>query len=374
MIPFIDLAAQQRRIRSHIEAAVHRVLDHGQYINGPEVKELEEKLAPLAGVKHAISCANGTDALTLGLMALGVKPGEVIFVPGFTFAATAQVVASLGAIPFFVDVSPENYNMSPHSLEAAVLLAKQKGLRAVGIIPVDLFGQPADHPAIEAIAKQNGLWSMVDAAQSFGSLYQGKPAGAWGQLATTSFFPAKPLGCYGEGGAIFTNDDELAHLLFSIRSHGQGDHTYDNVRLGMNGRLETLQAAILLQKLTLFEEELNLRQDIAARYSKALQPHLTIPKINAHAVSSWAQYTVQLPAFINRDHVIHTLKQAGIPTMVYYPRGLHQQPAYVTYPHGDMSVSEALSQRVLSLPMHPYLEEKTQNRIIDALIQAIEVK
>lgn len=374
MIPFIDLAAQQSRIRPRIDAAIKRVLDHGQYVNGPEVKELEEKLAPLAGVKHVISCANGTDALTLGLMALDVKPGEAIFVPGFTFAATAQVVATLGAIPFFVDILPESYNIDPASLEMAISLSKQKGLKTVGVIPVGLFGQPADHPAIERIAEQHGLWVMDDAAQSFGSLYQGKPSGSWGRLATTSFFPAKPLGCYGEGGAIFTNDGELAHLLLSLRSHGQGTNTYDNVRLGMNGRLETLQAAILLQKLSIFEEELHTRQSIAARYSKALQPHMYVPKIIPQATSSWAQYTVQLPAFIDRDDVVHTLKQAGIPTMVYYPKGLHQQPAYVSYPRGDMSVSENLSRRVLSLPMHPYLQEETQAHIIETLINAIKAK
>jgi len=371
MIAFIDLSAQQRRIRPQVEAAISRVLDHGQYIMGPEVFELEDKLAHYCNVKHVITCANGTDALALGLMALEVKPGDAIFVPSFTFAATAEVVTWLGAIPIFVDVLPDTYNMDPLSLEKAIVLAQKEGLKPVGIIPVDLFGQPADHMQIERIAKHYGLWSMVDAAQSFGSSYRDKKAGGWGRLSTTSFFPAKPLGCYGEGGAIFTDDTDLAETLRSLRIHGQGKDKYDNIRIGMNGRLETMQAAILLQKLAIFDEELQQRQVIATRYTEGLHEVVSTPIVIPRTTSSWAQYTVCLPLEVNRETVINTLQQAGIPTMIYYVKGLHAQPAYAAYPQVDMNVTESLSQQVLSLPMHPYLAEAVQMHIIETLCQAL---
>jgi dTDP-4-amino-4,6-dideoxygalactose transaminase len=371
MIAFIDLSAQQRRIRPQVEAALLRVLDHGQYVMGPEVFELEEKLAQYCQVDHVISCANGTDALALGLMALNVKPGDAIFVPSFTFAATAEVVTWLGAVPVFVDVLPDTYNLDPLSLERAITLAQQKGLKPTGIIPVDLFGQPADYRQIEKVSQHHGLWVMADAAQSFGSTYRDKKAGSWGRLATTSFFPAKPLGCYGEGGAIFTNDADLAETLRSLRVHGQGKDKYDNIRIGMNGRLETMQAAILLQKLTIFDDELQRRQVIATRYTEALRDVVSTPIVIPRTTSSWAQYTVRLPVSVNRETVVQAMEQAGIPTMIYYAKGLHAQKAYLSCPQGDMSVTESLSQQVLSLPMHPYLEEAVQMQIIETLSQAL---
>ncbi|MEI8295282.1 MAG: DegT/DnrJ/EryC1/StrS family aminotransferase [Alphaproteobacteria bacterium] len=371
MIAFIDLSAQQQRIRPQVEAALLRVLDHGQYIMGPEVFELEASLAQYCNVKHVITCANGTDALVLGLMALNVKPGDAIFVPSFTFAATAEVVTLVGATPVFVDVLPDTYNLDPLKLEKAIDLARKHGLKPTGIIPVDLFGQPADHMQIEKVAKQHGLWSMVDAAQSFGSTYRGRRAGGYGRLTTTSFFPAKPLGCYGEGGAIFTNDTELAETLRSLRIHGQGRDKYDNVRIGMNGRLETMQAAILLQKLDIFDDELERRQVIAKRYTEGLRDIVSTPVVIPRTTSSWAQYTISLGPSVDRNMLVQAMEAADIPTMIYYVKGLHEQPAYLSYPRGDMSVTESLSQQVLSLPMHPYLEEAVQMHIIETLRSAI---
>jgi dTDP-4-amino-4,6-dideoxygalactose transaminase len=357
-IAFIDLKAQQARLGPAVTTAMQNVLAHGAYIMGPEVRMLEEQLAEYCGVKHAITCANGTDALSLGLMALQVRPQDVIFVPSFTFAATAEIVAEAGAIPFFVDVLPDTYNIDPDSLLQAIAIAKRDGMRPVGMIPVDLFGQPADYAVLQEIATQHGLWIMADSAQSFGATYQGKRTGSIASLTTTSFFPAKPLGCYGDGGAIFTDNDALATTLRSIRVHGQGSDKYDNIRIGRNSRLDTLQAAILIEKLAIFDEEIIARQALAEYYTTALQPYVVTPHVIAGATSVWAQYTLLLPETTNRAEWMQTLKNAGIPTMVYYGKPLHQQSAYAHFPRvhsAGLAVSEDLAARVVSLPMHPYL-------------------
>jgi dTDP-4-amino-4,6-dideoxygalactose transaminase len=373
-IPFIDLKAQQERIRTQIDAAIKRVLDHGIYIMGPEVYELEKQLAEFCGVKHAISCANGTDALGLGLMAKNVGPGDAVFVPSFTFAATAEVVAWVGATPVFIDSLEDTYNIDPKSLELGIQTAKKAGLRPVGIIPVDLFGQPADYDAIQVIADNHNLWIMADGAQSFGATYKGRKVGNIGDMATTSFFPAKPLGCYGDGGAIFTNDDELAAIIRSLRVHGQGYDKYDNVRIGMNGRLDTIQAAILIEKLKIFPEELIARQQTANAYNEALKDIVKVPHLIEGATSAWAQYTVRLQDHIDRSKLMANLKEAGIPTMIYYVKPLHQQTAYRAYLTAggkSLPVCEALANEVLSLPMSGYIKEQNIQHVIDTLIKNI---
>lgn len=360
MIPFIDLKAQQERIRPQIDAAIKKVLDHGVYIMGPEVYELEKQLAAFCGVKHAISCANGTDALGLGLMAKNVGPGDAVFVPSFTFAATAEVVAWVGATPVFIDSLEDTYNIDPKNLELGIQTAKKAGLRPVGIIPVDLFGQPADYDAIQVIADNHNLWVMADGAQSFGATYKGRKVGNIGDLATTSFFPAKPLGCYGDGGAIFTNDDELAAIIRSLRVHGQGTDKYDNVRIGMNGRLDTIQAAILIEKLKIFPDELITRQQTADAYNAVLKDVVQTPYVLGETTSAWAQYTVRLSKNINRTSLIENLKEEGFPTMVYYVKPLHLQTAYGNYctaTGGSLPVCEALANEVLSLPMSGYVNQ-----------------
>jgi dTDP-4-amino-4,6-dideoxygalactose transaminase len=356
---FIDLKSQLELIRPQIDAAIKRVLDHGAFIMGPEVFELEKQLAAFCGVKHAISCANGTDALGLGLMAKNVGHGDAVFVPSFTFAATAEVVAWMRATPVFIDSLEDTYNMDPKSLEQGIKQAKKLGLKSVGIIPVDLFGQPADYDAIQAIADEYGLWVMADGAQSFGASYKGRKVGNIGDMATTSFFPAKPLGCYGDGGAIFTNDDELAAVIKSLRVHGQGADKYDNVRIGMNGRLDTIQAAILIEKLKIFPDELVARQKTADAYNEALKDMVSVPKVIDETSSAWAQYTVVLTEHIDRFKLMTSLKETGIPTMVYYVKPLHLQTAYKHYPTATGSalpVCENLSERVLSFPMSGYVD------------------
>jgi dTDP-4-amino-4,6-dideoxygalactose transaminase len=357
---FIDLKTQLEHIRPQIDAAIKRVLDHGIFIMGPEVKELEAQLAAFCGVKHAISCSNGTDALGLVLRAKNVGSGDAIFVPSFTFAATAEVVAWVGATPVFIDSLPDTYNMDPKSLEQGIARAKKLGLNPVGIIPVDLFGQPADYDAIQVIADEHGLWIMADGAQSFGGTYKGRTVGNIGDVATTSFFPAKPLGCYGDGGAIFTNDDDLAAIIKSLRVHGQGSDKYDNVRIGMNGRLDTIQAAILLEKLKIFPAELIARQKTADAYNAGLKDIVQVPHIIQGATSAWAQYTVRLPKRVDRSKLMADLKEAGIPTMVYYVKPLHLQTAYNHYPTATgagLPVCEALMEEVVSLPMGLGLEQ-----------------
>lgn len=373
---FIDLRTQLELIRPHIDAAIKRVLDHGIFIMGPEVHTLEKQLAEFCGVKHVISCANGTDALGLGLMAKNVGPGDAIFVPSFTFAATAEVVSWVGATPVFIDSLEDTYNMDPKSLEQGIAQAKKLGLKPAGIIPVDLFGQPADYDAIQAIADEHGLWVMADGAQSFGASYKGLKVGNIGDMATTSFFPAKPLGCYGDGGAIFTNDDELAAIIKSLRVHGQGSDKYDNVRIGMNGRLDTIQAAILIEKLKIFPNELIARQKTADAYNAALKDILNIPHVIDGATSAWAQYTVLLPEHIDRSKLMTSLKEGGIPTMVYYVKPLHLQTAYKHYPTATGSalpVCEKLSERVLSLPMSGYVGGEEAFTVIQKLKRMIQV-
>jgi len=371
-IPFIDLQAQRKKMGEALNSAVLSVVADGQYIMGPQVRECEQQLAKFANVKHALGVANGTDALMMVLRAWDVRPGDAVFVPAFTFAASAEVVALVGATPVFVDVTADTYNMDPASLEQAIAMVKREGtLRARAVMAVDLFGQPADYRAIEPICERNKLKLLCDSAQGFGGKLDGRVAGGIGDAATTSFFPAKPLGCYGDGGAIFTNDDELAELLRSIRVHGQGKDKYENVRIGVNSRLDTIQAAILIEKLKLFPAEIQSRNTIAKRYNDGLgrSNRIQVAHVMPGAVSTWAQYTVQVP---NRERVQADLKVKGVPTMVYYPIPLTAQKGYSHYPSAGTPVSDRISKTVMSLPMHPYLEEAVQDRIIDAVLSSVE--
>ncbi|WP_374546140.1 DegT/DnrJ/EryC1/StrS family aminotransferase [Rhodoblastus sp.] len=370
MMPFIDLAAQRARIADKIDAAVRKVIAHGAYVMGPEVFELEKQLADFCGAKHTVSCASGTDALTMVLLAKGVKPGVAVLCPSFTFAATAEAVALLGATPYFVDVLPDTFNMDPASLAAGIAEARAAGLDPVGVIAVDLFGQPADYDALAPICARENLWLLCDAAQAFGATYKGRKLGTFGVATTTSFFPAKPLGAYGDGGAIFTDDDELAGVLRSIRVHGQGTDKYDNVRLGVTGRLDTIQAAILLEKLAIFSEEIAARDEIAARYAEGLKSVAIPPAVIADAQSVWAQYTIRLKPG-QRDGFAAALRDAGVPTACYYPVPLHRQTAYKAFPSvgGRLAATDQLSQEVISLPMHPYLKPEAQQRIIAAAVK-----
>ena len=357
---FIDLAAQQARIKDKIDAGIQRVLTHGQYILGPEVAELEEKLAAFAGAKHCITCANGTDALQIAQMAFGIGPGDEVITPGFTYIATAETVAVLGAKPVYVDIDPRTYNLDPEKLEAAITP------RTKAIIPVSLYGQCADFDAINAIANKHGIPVIEDAAQSFGATYKGKRSCNLSTVATTSFFPSKPLGCYGDGGAIFTNDDELAVVLRQIARHGQ-DRRYHHIRVGVNSRLDTLQAAILLPKLEIFAEELSLRQKVAERYTEQLgAAGVEVPYVESHNTSSWAQYTVRMD---DRETVQAALKEQGIPTAVHYPIPLNRQPA-VEDTAVSLPVGDRMAERVMSLPMHPYLSESDQAQIVTVLCGA----
>ncbi|MGO0694710.1 MULTISPECIES: DegT/DnrJ/EryC1/StrS family aminotransferase [Pseudomonas] len=357
MIEFIDLKSQQSRIKDKIDAGIQRVLSHGQYILGPEVQELEDRLAEFVGAKYCITCANGTDALQIAQMALGIGPGDEVITPGFTYIATAETVALLGAKPVYVDVDPRTYNIDPALLEQAITD------RTKAIIPVSLYGQCADFDAINAIAAKHGIPVIEDAAQSFGASYKGKRSCNLTTIACTSFFPSKPLGCYGDGGAIFTNDEELAKVIRQIARHGQ-DRRYHHVRVGVNSRLDTLQAAILLPKLEIFAEELRLRQGVAQRYSDMLaDAGITPPFIEAHNQSAWAQFTVQVD---DRDLVQEKLKIAGVPTAVHYPIPLNKQPA-VADGSVDLPVGDAVAQRVMSLPMHPYLGEADSEKVVSAL-------
>ncbi|WP_448188653.1 DegT/DnrJ/EryC1/StrS family aminotransferase [Azospirillum sp. sgz301742] len=364
-IEFIDLGRQQQRIRDRLDAAVARVLDHGGYIMGPEVGELERKLSAFCGAKHALSCANGTDALVLALMAKGLKPGEAVICPSFTFCATAEAVSMLGGVPIFADVLEDTFNLDAESLKKAILTAREQGLPLAGVISVDIFGQPCDYDAIEPIVRENGLWLVCDAAQAFGAVYRGRPVGGIGDITTTSFFPAKPLGCYGDGGAVFTDDDETAAVLKSLRVHGQGTDKYDNVRIGMNGRLDTLQAAILIEKLAIFPDELEARARVAERYDALLPADLARPALLAGCTSAWAQYTLRTGS---RDAVMKQLKENGVPSAIYYARPLHRQRAYQHYPvaGGALPVTDRLMETVLSLPMHPYLTEEDQRYIAES--------
>lgn len=355
---FIDLAAQQARIKAKIDAGIQAVLNHGQYILGPEVRELEEKLAAFTGAKHCITVANGTDALQVAQMAFGIGPGDEVITPGFTYIATAETVALLGAKPVYVDVCPKTYNLDPQLLEAAITP------RTKAIIPVSLYGQCADFDAINAIANKYGIPVIEDAAQSFGATYKGKRSGNLSTVSCTSFFPSKPLGCYGDGGAIFTNDDELAVVLRQIARHGQ-DRRYHHIRVGVNSRLDTLQAAILLPKLEIFAEEVTLRQQVAAKYDQLLKEAgiTTVPFIEKHNISVYAQYTIQVDS---REQVQAKLSEVGIPTAVHYPIPLNKQPA-VADSIVRLPVGDAVAEKVMSLPMHPYMTVEEQQKVARAL-------
>jgi dTDP-4-amino-4,6-dideoxygalactose transaminase len=371
-VPFIDLKAQRRRLGEAVDQAIARVLAHGQYIMGPEVAQLEQELARFCGARHAISCASGTDALMLVLLARGIGSGDAVICPAFTFCATAEVVALVGATPVFADVDDATFNLDATRIERAVATAERLGLEPKAVIPVDLFGLPADHDAIAKIADAEGMFVLDDAAQAFGASYQGRALGTIGLATATSFFPAKPLGCYGDGGAIFTDDDKLAGVLRSLRAHGEGTDRYEHVRVGITGRLDTIQAAVLIEKLKIFREEIAARDRIARRYSDALREIARLPEVPAGLTAVWAQYTIRLEPG-RRDDLAAALKAEGIPTAVYYRTPLHRQPAYREFPvaEGGLPVSERLADEVISLPMHAYLDEPTQDRIVDAVRRAL---
>jgi dTDP-4-amino-4,6-dideoxygalactose transaminase len=371
-VPFIDIAAQRRRLGSAVDEAVARVLAHCQFINGPEVSALEKALGAFCGARHVVSCSSGTDALLMVLMAKGVGPGDAVLCPSFTFCATGEVVALAGATPVFVDVDAATFNMDAESLKRGIVTARKAGLRPKAVIPVDLFGQPADHDSIAAVAKAEGLFVLDDAAQSFGATYKGKQLGTLALATATSFFPAKPLGCFGDGGAIFTDDAELAETLRSIRVHGQGVDKYDNVRLGLTARMDTIQAAILIEKLKIFPDEIEARNRAARHFNDGLRGVVGVPEVGNANTSVWAQYTIRLKKGA-RDTFAATLRAQGIPTAIYYPKPLHRQTAYRHYPvaEGGLPVSDQLAGEVISLPMHGYLDEVVEERIIKAVRGAV---
>jgi dTDP-4-amino-4,6-dideoxygalactose transaminase len=370
-IPFIDIAAQRKRLGKSIDDAVAKVLAHCQFIMGPEVRQLEADLSAFCGARHTVSCSNGTDALIMAMMATGVSPGDAVFCPSFTFCATAESVVCVGASPVFVDVYEKTFNMDLGSLERAIAEAKRANLKPKAVIPVDLFGQPADLDGIADIAKREGLFVISDAAQSFGATYKGKRIGTQALVTTTSFFPAKPLGCYGDGGAVFTDDDKVAEALRSIRVHGQGADKYDNVRIGMTGRLDTLQAAVLIEKLKIFQDEIEARNRVAARYAAGLNDVAIVPEVASGYGSVWAQYSIRVE---KRDALAAVLQTRGVPTAIYYPKPLHRQEPYKRYPvsGNGLPVTDKLAAEVISLPMHPYLDEPTQERVIAAVREALK--
>lgn len=364
---FIDLGAQRQRIADRLKAAIDHVIDDGRYILGPQVTEFEQKLAAYVGVKHCIACANGTDALLLPLYASGIGPGDAVFVPSFTFAATAEVVALAKAEPIFVDVDPDSYNIDIDSLEAAIAMVKAEGrLKPKAIIPVDLFGLAADYDAIMKVAEREKLLVIEDAAQAIGGSAGDRMCGAYGHVAATSFYPAKPLGCYGDGGAMFTNDDALAAKLRSFAFHGKGETQYDNVHVGINSRLDTLQAAILIEKLAILEDEMVARQAVAARYAEGLGDVVKAAGNLSGTRSAWAQYAIETP---DRDALKAHLQEKGIPSVIYYVKPLHAQVAYKNFPRtpAGLPVSEGLPERILCLPMHPYLSTEDQDRVISTI-------
>ena len=371
-IPFIDVAAQRRRLGRSVDEAIARVLGHCQFILGPEVRAVEAALAAFCGARHAVSCASGTDALVLVLMAKGIGPGDAVICPSFTFTATAEVAALVGATPVFADVEEGSFNLDPESLQRACATARKLGLRPKVVIPVDLFGQPADYDRIMPVAEAEGLFVLDDAAQAFGATYKNRRLGALAPATATSFFPAKPLGCYGDGGAVLTEDEELAQVMRSVRVHGEGRDKYDCVRIGLNGRLDTVQAAILIEKLKIFPDEIVARERVARRYSAGLADVAIVPKLARGSTSVWAQYTIRLAAG-KRDALAAALNPQGIPTAIYYPTPLHCQEPYRRFPvaEGGAPVSERLADEVISLPMHAYLDEATQDRIIAAVRRAL---
>jgi len=371
-IPFIDVAAQRRRLGARIDDAVRRVMDHCQFINGPEVRELERDLSAFCGAKHSIGVASGTDALVLVLMAKGIGRGDAVICPSFTYAASPEAVALVGATPVFCEVNETTFNIEPAGIERAVAAAKRAGLNPKALMTVDLFGLPADYEAINPVAEGLGLYVIDDAAQAFGADAKGRKIGTLAPVTTTSFFPAKPLGCYGDGGAVFTDDDDLADLIRSLRNHGQGTDRYDNVRVGMTGRLDTIQAAVLIEKLKIFPEEIVARERIARRYNAALADVVRVPHASNEHSCVWAQYTIRV-AGGRRDALAQTLGAQGIPTAQYYPVPSHRQGAYRGYPvaEGGLAVTERLAGEVISLPMHAYLDEATQDRIVGAVRGAL---
>jgi len=371
-IPFIDVAAQRRRLGGSIDAAVSRVLEHCQFILGPEVRALEAALAAFCGARHVVTCASGTDALLLVLMAKGIGRGDAVICPSFTFCATAEVVALLGATPVFADVDAATFNIAPDSAARAVEAARRAGLIPRMIIPVDLFGLPADYKSINALAAAEKLFVLDDAAQGFGGVAGNRNIGTLADATATSFFPAKPLGCYGDGGAVFTDDDAMRDLLVSLRMHGQGSDRYDNVRIGLAARLDTVQAAVLIEKLKIFPDEIAERNRLAQRYAQRLGDVVAVPRVPQDMTSVWAQYTIRLKAG-TRDAFAAALKAEGIPTAVYYPKPLHRQEAYRHFPADarGLPVSDLIAEEVISLPMHAYLDETTQDRVIAAVRRAV---
>src|SRR4051794_11654804 len=372
-IPLIDVAAQRRRLGRSIDDAIARVTSHCKFLGGPEVAAFEADLAAFCGARYAVGCASGTDALMLVLMAKGIGPGDAVLCPAFTFCATAEVVVLLGATPVFADVDPVTFNIAPLSLLRAVDTAKRHGLKPKVVIPVDLFGLPADHDAIAAVAKSEGLYVLDDAAQGFGATYKGRKLGTLAPATATSFFPAKPLGCYGDGGAIVTDDPVLVEMLKSLRVHGQGVDKYDNVRIGMTSRLDTIQAAVLIEKLKIFADEIEARNRVAKRYAVGLQDISIVPLVPDGYTSIWAQYTIRLRSGM-RDELAAKLKAEGIPTAIYYPKPLHRLEAYRRFPVVDngIPVTDQLAEEVLSLPMHAYLDPATQDRVIEAVRAALK--
>ncbi len=368
---FIDLKAQYCTLKDRIDTRIASVLNEGNFIMGPEVMELEKQLSEYTGVKHTISCANGTDALQLALMANGVGPGDVVFTTPFTFFATAETISLVGATPVFVDINPDTFNLDPDRLKEAIITNNAGTAKAV--ISVDLFGLPADYPRLETICRDHDLILIEDAAQGFGGAIDGRRAGSFGDVATTSFFPAKPLGCYGDGGAMFTDDDALADLLRSLRFHGKGEEKYDNVRVGLNSRLDTLQAAILIEKLAAFPKEAEARQKLADYYTGCLKGRFQTPVVPKGYQSIWAQYSLIAKDGEERARFQSSCKSQGIPTMVYYPQPLHLLGAFehMGYNIGDYPVSEDVASRIFSLPMHPYMKDETAEKVVGCLLGTI---
>lgn len=371
-IPFIDLKAQYRQIEESVKNGIDAVLEHGQYVMGPEITELEAKLAEFGDTRHAVGCSSGSDALLMAFMALGVGPGDAVFTTPFTFMATAEMISLLGATPVFVDIDPVTFNLDPADLKRKITETKEKGeLVCKGVVAVDLFGLPAEYEQIEQRARNNGMFLVVDAAQSFGATYHGRHTTAFGDVGCTSFFPAKPLGCYGDGGMCFANSDEMDKLLRSIRVHGFGSERYDNVRIGINGRLDSMQAAVLLAKFAIFPGELDSRDQVATRYNELLKdiPGVTPPTVPEGLRSAWAQYSVLAESSEHREELMGRLKAADIPSVIYYPIPLHLQTAYkdLGYQKGDLPVCEEAASRIFSLPMHPYLTAEQQETIVAAM-------
>jgi dTDP-4-amino-4,6-dideoxygalactose transaminase len=372
-IPFIDVGAQRRRLGRAIDDAIARVTTHCQFIQGPEVAEFERMLAAFCGARFAVGCASGTDALMLVLMAIGIGPGDAVICPAFTFCATAEVVVLLGATPVFADVDAETFDLNAGSVARAVVTAKRHGLKPKVLIPVDLFGLPADYDGLLAVAKAEGLYVLDDAAQGFGATTRGRKIGTLTPATATSFFPAKPLGCYGDAGAIMTDDEALVEVIKSLRVHGQGTDKYDNVRIGMTSRLDTMQAAVLIEKLKIFPDEIAARDGVARRYAAGLKDVAIVPVVPDDCTSVWAQYTIRLKPGL-RDGLAASLKAQGIPTAIYYPKPLHRLEAYKRFPVVDngIPVTDQLAEEVISLPMHAYLDEPSQNRVIEAVRAALK--